>query len=199
VTVEPLDPDRHAEPLFRAMESSPAKIWTYTPYGPFADTANVAATIRSMLQASDWQPYAVVVDRQPLGFATYLRIKPGDGAIEVGGIAFSPPLQRTTAATESLYLLINNAFDLGYRRCEWKCDDLNSASRLAAERLGFRFEGTFVQATHYKGRNRDTAWYAITDREWPRLEAALQAWLSPDNFDPAGQQRNALREYQARI
>jgi RimJ/RimL family protein N-acetyltransferase len=179
------------------MEGSPDAMWTYTPYGPFTDVAAVAGTINAMVEQDDWQPYAVVVDHIPLGFATYLRVKPRDGVIEVGGIAFSPALQRTTAATEALHLLIRNAFDLGYRRCEWKCDDLNSPSRIAAERLGFRYEGTFQQATHYKGRNRDTAWYAITDAEWPPLDTAIRAWLSMDNFEDTGLERASLRSFRS--
>jgi len=193
VTLEPLDAARHAAPLLAALRDAPDSMWTYTPYGPFSDVDDITETIEGLLRPTNWQPYAIVVNGRPLGFATYLRIKPRDGVIELGGIAFSPALQRTTAATESLYLLMEQAFDLGYRRCEWKCDDLNAPSRLAAERLGFRYEGTFRQATHYKGRNRDTAWYAITDAEWPAIGAALSGWLAPENFDETGKQLTALR------
>jgi len=110
----------------------------------------------------------------------------------------SPRLQRTTEATEALYLMIRNAFDIGYRRVEWKCDDLNAPSRVAAERLGFTYEGTFRQATHYKGRNRDTAWYAIIDRDWPVLDEAVRKWLEPGNFDATGAQKSTLREIRER-
>jgi RimJ/RimL family protein N-acetyltransferase len=134
------------------------------------------------------------VEGRPLGFASYLRIRPRDGVIEIGSIAFSPMLQRTTAATEALYLLMRNAFDLGYRRCEWKCDDLNGPSRSAADRLGFTYEGTFRQATHYKGRNRDTAWYAILDNEWPALDGSFRRWLERENFDAEGIQKRPLNE-----
>ncbi|MDH3462829.1 MAG: GNAT family N-acetyltransferase, partial [Acidimicrobiia bacterium] len=127
-----------------------------------------------------------------LGFASYLRIDAPGGVIEVGSIVFSPALQRTRSATEAIYLMIDNAFELGYRRCEWKCDDLNAASRRAAKRFGFRYEGTFLQGTHYKGRSRDTAWYAITDRQWPGLKAAFESWLDPMNFDDTGEQRTTL-------
>ncbi len=155
-----------------------------------------------MVQAIDvivayphWQPYAIVVKGVALGFMSYLRIDPPNGVLEIGSIVLAPELQRTRAATEALYLFIKNAFDLGYRRCEWKCDDLNGPSRTSAERLGFRYEGTFRKATHYKGRNRDTAWYAITDDEWASLDRAFQAWLAVDNFDRTGTQRQPLSTF----
>ena len=194
VTVVPLDPGRDATPLHRAFEDAPGSMWTYLPFGPFQDAADLRQTLERIVRLPDWQPYTVVVDSDPLGFLSYLRINPPDGVIEIGSIAFSPAVQRTTPATESLYLLINNVFNLGYRRCEWKCDDLNTPSRSAGERLGFRYEGTFRQATHYKGRNRDTAWYAITDEEWPHLDRAFLEWLSPDNFDERGRQVRSLVE-----
>ena len=129
-----------------------------------------------------------------VGVASYLRIDPAAGAIEVGHINFSPRLQRTRAATESMYLMMKRVFDeLGYRRYEWKCDSLNAPSRAAALRLGFQFEGVFRQALVYKGRNRDTAWFSILDREWPALAAAFERWLDPANFDEAGRQRERLR------
>ena len=134
-----------------------------------------------------------MVDGAPLGYLSYLRIDPAGGVIEIGSIAFSQRLQRTTPATEALYLLLQTAFDLGYRRCEWKCDCLNAASRAAAERLGFRYEGTFRQATHYKGRNRDTAWFAIIDADWPARQHALATWLDRHNFDQHGRQRAPLK------
>lgn len=194
VRLEPLDPDRHGPGLYEAFTGSPDSLWTYMTYGPFHDYKDLHATLDALMHYPDWVPFAVVVAGDPVGFACYLRIAPGDGTIEIGAITFAPGLQRTTPATEALYLLIRNVFELGYRRCEWKCDDLNQPSRSAAERLGFRYEGTFRQATIYKGRNRDTAWYAITDREWPALESAFKQWLSPENFDDDGTQRRALRE-----
>jgi RimJ/RimL family protein N-acetyltransferase len=127
-----------------------------------------------------------------VGVASYLRIAPASGSIEVGHINFSPRLQQTPAATEAMYLLMKHAFELGYRRYEWKCDALNAPSRAAALRLGLSFEGVFRQATVVKGRNRDTAWYAAIDREWPGLDAAFARWLDPANFDAAGKQRVAL-------
>ena len=127
-----------------------------------------------------------------IGVAAYLRIAPEAGSIEVGHINFSPLLQRTPAATDAMYLMMRQAFELGYRRYEWKCDALNGPSRAAAERLGLTFEGIFRQEVVYKGRNRDSAWYAAIDREWPALKAAFETWLSPENFGPDRQQRQRL-------
>src|SRR5262249_660992 len=125
-------------------------------------------------------------------------IEPVHGVIEVGSITFSPRLKKTRAATESMYLMMRRAFDeLGYRRYEWKCDSLNAPSRAAAERYGFTFEGIFRNAIVYKGRSRDTAWYSITDAEWPCVRAAFEAWLDPANFTEQGQQRRSLRELRA--
>lgn len=194
VSLEPLEPERHAPPLNEAFDDAPNSLWTYMAFGPFDTVTELEATLQSMAETPDWSPYAIVVEGVPLGFASYLRIAPRDGTIEIGSITFAPSLQRTTAATEAIYLLIRNVFELGYRRCEWKCDDLNEASRIAAVRLGFTYEGIFRQATHYKGRNRDTAWYSIIDREWTDLDIAFQAWLSPDNFDAQGRQRRGLSE-----
>jgi RimJ/RimL family protein N-acetyltransferase len=133
-----------------------------------------------------------------VGVASYLRIEPAMGSIEVGHLAYSPALQRHPAATEAMYLMMRHVFDeLGYRRYEWKCDDRNQASRRAALRLGFRFEGIFRQHMVIKGRNRDTAWYAILDSEWPALRAAFERWLDPANFDAAGRQRARLEALRA--
>lgn len=195
VALEPLDWSAHGEQLFEAFSTAPDSLWTYMSFGPFSKISELEAAIESMVSPPDGLPYAIVVDGKPLGFVSYLRIKPAEGVIEIGAITFSPGLQRTTAATEAIYLLIANAFDLGYRRCEWKCDDLNAPSRVAGERLGFTYEGTFRQATHYKGRNRDTAWFAIIDSEWGPLDQAFRTWLSPDNFDEAGTQRQSLRSF----
>jgi RimJ/RimL family protein N-acetyltransferase len=130
-----------------------------------------------------------------VGVASYLRIDAPVGVIEVGHINYAPALQRTAAATEAMYLLMKRVFDeLGYRRYEWKCDALNAPSRAAAERLGFTYEGIFRQATIYKGRNRDTAWYAIIDKDWPKIRAVYEAWLAPGNFDQGGKPRQRLSE-----
>lgn len=198
VTVTPLIWADHGAALFRELAPAPASIWTYMSYGPFNGISQFEEALRVKDVNPDIIPYALVVDGQPLGFACYLRINPEQGVIEVGSIVLSPRLQKTTAATEALYLMIRNAFDIGYRRVEWKCDDLNAPSRAAAERLGFTYEGTFRQAVHYKGRNRDTAWYAIIDRDWPVLDEAFRRWLEPGNFDASGTQKSTLREIRER-
>lgn len=175
--------------------------WTYLPYGPFETFLEYAAWVEQVYAAADPLFFAILTPRvaQPpldvraAGVAAYLRIAPDAGSIEVGHINFSPRLQRTAAATEAMYLMMKHAFERGYRRYEWKCDALNAPSRAAAERLGLQYEGTFRQATVYKGRNRDSAWYAAIDREWPTLRAAFERWLSPENFDANGQQRSKLR------
>lgn len=192
--VEPLVADVHAAGLHDAYAQDDGSMWTYMPYGPFGSAVEYHEWCAAMSGRDDPRFYAVVgADGSPLGVASYLRIEPAMGVIEVGHIAWSPLLQRTTAATEAMYLMMRHVFDdLGYRRYEWKCDALNEPSRRAAERLGFTYEGTFRQALVYKGRNRDTAWYSIVDGEWPRLRAGFEAWLDPGNFDGAGRQRESL-------
>ena len=196
--VEPLDPERHAADLHSANRlDESGEMWTYMPYGPFESLDDYSDWCRSMAVADDPLFYAIVdqASGRALGVASYLRIEPAVGVIEVGHIALSPKLQRTTAATESMYLLMRRAFDeLGYRRYEWKCDALNAPSRRAADRFGFSLEGVFRHATMYKGRNRDTAWYSITDEEWPPLKARFIAWLDESNFSPEGVQRLSLNE-----
>jgi RimJ/RimL family protein N-acetyltransferase len=184
--LEPLDPDRHAAGLFAANAAEErGRSWTYLAYGPFRTRPSYRAWMSTHCLGDDPLFFAII-DRaqgQPVGVASYLRITPDSGSIEVGHIHYSPRLQRRPAATEAMYLLMKGAFELGYRRYEWKCDALNAASRAAARRLGLSFEGVFRQATVYKGRNRDTAWYAAIDTEWPALRAAFLAWLDPGNFD----------------
>lgn len=199
--LEPLDPARHLDDLWRAvrMDTSGA-MWTYLAYGPFASVDDYREWMMASCLGADPLFFAIVerASGRASGLASYLRIAPAVGTIEIGHLQFSPQLQRTTVATEALFLMLRRAFsELGYRRCEWKCDDLNEPSRRAAERLGFRFEGVFRQATVYKGRNRDTAWYAVLDSEWPALEAAFAAWLDPRNFDDQGQQRRSLTSWRA--
>ncbi len=193
--LEPLDADRHAAALFTANAADKlGQSWTYLAYGPFPTLTSYADWMKSYCRGDDPLFFAIVegASGEPRGVASYLRIAPASGSIEVGHIHLSPHLQRTPAATEAMYLLMKRAFELGYRRYEWKCDALNAASRAAAQRLGFSFEGIFRQATVYKGRNRDTAWYAAVDAEWPALREAFLAWLDPGNFDGAGQQRTRL-------
>lgn len=197
--VEPLDAQRHGDDLFEAFaESDDGRIWTYMASGPFADRAAFDRWL-SICQDSEDPFFHSIVDLksgQALGVASFMRMVPEMGVIEVGNISLSPRLQKTAAATEAMYLMMRRAFDeLGYRRYEWKCDSLNAASRRAAERLGFTFEGIFRQAMVYKGRNRDTAWYAITDQDWPTIRQALESWLEPANFDAQGQQKQPLSHF----
>jgi RimJ/RimL family protein N-acetyltransferase len=195
--LEPLDPDRHAEALFAAQAAAAdARSWTYLAYGPFNDLAGYRVWMSSQCLGTDPLFFAIIdaADGQPAGVASYLRIAPASGCIEVGHILYAPRLQRHPAATEAMYLMMQWAFEAGYRRYEWKCDALNTASRSAALRLGLSFEGTFRQATVYKGRNRDTAWYAAIDTDWPALRQAFQTWLAPANFDETGRQRVRLSD-----
>lgn len=193
--VEPLDAGRHAADLHAANSAdAEGRMWTYMAYGPFAGLAEYRAWVEQMSAGVDPLFHAIVdvATGRALGVASYLRIEPAAGSIEVGHLAFAPALQRTPAATEAMFLMMERAFSLGYRRYEWKCNALNAPSRAAAQRLGLSFEGIFRQATVSKGRNRDTAWYAAIDAEWPALMAAFQQWLDPSNFDPAGRQRLRL-------
>lgn len=193
-TLEPLDAERHARSLHDAFALDAAGSgWTYLPYGPFDDCDAYAAWMRMYALGADPLFY-VVEDRRgaPLGIASYLRIEPVHGSIEIGHIHWSPALQRTPAATEAIFLLLEHAFGLGYRRVEWKCDSCNAPSRAAAARFGFRFEGEFRQHMIVKGRNRDTAWFALMDHEWPPLREKYVRWLAAQNFDEHGRQRSRL-------
>lgn len=194
VSVEPLSIARHGPALFEELGTAPESLWTYMTFGPFATAGDFDATLADLSDYPRTIPFVFTVEGRPLGFAVYMRIEPSLGVIEIGSIVLSPHMQRTRAATEALYLMIGNVFDLGYRRCEWKCDDLNARSRSAAERLGFKYEGTFRKAIHYKGRSRDTAWYSIIDAEWPSLDVTFQRWLEPSNFDREGRQVKSLGE-----
>ena len=200
VRLEPLDADRHAAALFEAAQGAGADplVWRYMWDGPFADAAEYASA--SGAQGRRRHRPAVLRDRGstrfggPSGVASYLRIEPAHACIEIGHIWFGGRLQRTTAATEAIFLLLRHAFDdLGNRRVEWKCDAANARSRTAAERFGFTFEGVFRQHMIVKGANRDTAWYALLDAEWPAVRAGFEAWLDPANHDSAGNQLQPLR------
>jgi RimJ/RimL family protein N-acetyltransferase len=198
--VEPLDPARNAAQLFDANSRDvDGRNWTYLSVGPFQSLDDYTRWVAEAAGSSDPQFYAITVDERAVGVAAYLRITPAAGSIEVGHINFSPLLQRTPAATESMFLMMQHAFALGYRRYEWKCDSLNAPSRAAAQRLGFSFEGVFRQALVYKQRNRDTAWYATIDQEWPALRAAFERWLDPSNFDDRGRQRVSLSSLTASL
>ncbi|WP_110666610.1 GNAT family N-acetyltransferase [Salinicola halophilus] len=200
--LEPLDAVRHGPALWRAWQQSDPAIaadddagarWTYLGGRPFDDEAGCLAWLASMSAESDPLAFAIVdADGHALGMAAYLRIDTTNASLEIGHLNFSPELARTALASESLMQLIAHAFALGYRRVEWKCDALNAASRRAAERLGFRFEGVFRQHRVVNGRNRDTAWFSIVDAEWPELRAIQRAWLAPENVDDYGHQRQSL-------
>ncbi|MCP5088283.1 MAG: GNAT family N-acetyltransferase [Rhodobacteraceae bacterium] len=195
--LEPLDADRHTADLYAAnCTDTKGAIWDYMPYGPFSSQASYHKWVRGMAGQDDPFFYAIknLETGRFCGVASYLRIKPAGGSIEVGHINFAPPLQRTKAATEAMYLMMKWAFGAGYRRYEWKCDALNIRSRRAGQRLGLSYEGVFRQATVVKGRNRDTAWLAAIDKEWPALQAAFAAWLAPSNFDADGRQVESLAD-----
>ncbi len=193
--LEALDPGAHAVALHAANAMDlEGRMWTYLPYGPFETLDTYRAWVEEMCRCADPLFFAVVdlATEKAVGVASYLRIDPRNGSIEVGHIGYSPLLQRTAAATEAMYLMMERVFSLGYRRYEWKCHALNAPSRAAAERLGFSFEGVFRQAAVVKGRNRDTAWYAAIDKEWPVLKEGFLRWLHPSNFDAGGRQRARL-------
>ena len=198
VLLRPVDPQADAEPLFAA--SRDPDNWAYLPDGPYESPGELRRMLR-WADGSDDPLYftlATLPGEHPAGIASYLRITPEHGVIEIGHIWFGTPLRRSTAATEAIFLLARHAFDdLGYRRLEWKCDALNAPSRLAADRFGFTFEGVFRKHMVVKGRNRDTAWYAITDDGWPAIRAGFEAWLSPENFNEDGAQRRTLRQLRA--
>ena len=193
--LERLDADRDGQSLFDAYAlDSEGRNWTYLPHGPFENYAEFHIWLSGMAKLDD-PFFFTIIDAESqtsVGIASYLRITPPAGSIEVGHIHYSPLLQRTPAATEAMYLMMGQAFALGYRRYEWKCDALNAPSRMAAQRLGLSYEGVFRQATVYKQRNRDTAWYATIDREWPDLKQAFEQWLDPNNFDNDRNQKTRL-------
>jgi len=200
--LEALEAERHAEALHDANAVDvEGRNWTYLPYGPFDSFANYRAWIEEMSSSNDPLFFAIIDQSTncAVGVASYLRIDPNSGSIEVGHINYSPLLQRTPGATEAMYLMMKNAFELGYRRYEWKCNALNAPSRIAAERLGFSFEGIFRQAAVIKGRNRDTAWYSVIDPEWPALREAFVKWLEPSNFDAKGQQFVSLKTLRSSV
>jgi RimJ/RimL family protein N-acetyltransferase len=182
------------------MEAPDDRDWTYLFDERPERGEEFHSYLEKLVSSEDPLHFAIVESqsKKALGTAALMRIDPAQGSLEVGWITFSPRLKRTAAATESMYLLMRRAFDdLGYRRYEWKCDSLNAPSRAAAERYGFTFEGIFRNATIYKGRSRDTAWYSLTDQEWPQVRSAFEAWLEPSNFDQRGHQKRRLQDFQA--
>jgi RimJ/RimL family protein N-acetyltransferase len=194
--LEPLNTARHARDIYEAQSDDVGGArWTYSFTGPYADFADYEKWARDAQESRDPQYYAIVdaASGRAVGSCSYMRIEPKHGVIEIGGIYFSPRLARTRAATEAMYLLMANVFDLGYRRYEWKCDSCNLPSRAAAARFGFTYEGLFRQAIVNKGRNRDTAWFAVIDHDWNGgLKDAYLRWLDPGNFDADGAQKLKL-------
>jgi RimJ/RimL family protein N-acetyltransferase len=196
VRLEPLDADQHAADLHRAF-SGHDDLWDYMPYGPFVSSGSYYRWVKEMTTKGDDPLFLALRDKgtgQVAGVASFLRIMPEAGSIEVGHICLSPLLQRGLAATEAMFLMMQWAFGAGYRRYEWKCNALNRPSRMAAQRLGFSYEGVFRQHMVIKGRNRDSAWFSVVDTEWPALREAFEAWLLPGNFDSRGRQKERLSD-----
>eukprot|EP01099_Mayorella_cantabrigiensis_P008141 TRINITY_DN7504_c0_g1_i1.p1 TRINITY_DN7504_c0_g1~~TRINITY_DN7504_c0_g1_i1.p1 ORF type:complete len:251 (-),score=60.92 TRINITY_DN7504_c0_g1_i1:129-842(-) len=195
--IEPTDVSRHSEALFQAFELDRSG-WTYLRYGPFDKLSDFQEWLTNVSTLQD-PLFFTVLDAKtmsPVGLASYLRIQPEHGVIEVGHLHFSKHLRRSAAATESMYLMMYRAFEeLGYRRYEWKCDSLNEPSRQAAQRLGFTYEGRFRQDVVVKGRSRDTDWFSIVDHEWPNLKRKFEGWLAEQNFDQNGQQKQPLNAF----
>lgn len=200
VTLVPLRVEHAASLSASLNDAAGEEQWTYMPFPASRTEAEVAAVVTSLLDTVGWVPYAVLnPEGKVIGTATLMRIDPAAGSMEVGCILFGEGLRRVPAGTEAMYLLALHAFELGYRRYEWKCDSLNEPSRRAALRLGFSFEGIFRNALVYKGRNRDTAWFAMTDQDWPVIREAFEKWLAPANFLPDGSQRRSLTELRAAL
>lgn len=196
--IEALSVEKHAEGLLAVYgPDTPREMWTYLFQEPVADREELVSLLNQMLTRKDRFYYAIIdkVTEKALGTFSLMRIDQANRVIEVGAVIFSPALKQTRMGTEAHYLLARYVFEeLNYRRYEWKCDALNLPSRKAAERLGFIYEGTFRQAVIYKGRTRDTDWMSMIDKDWPKVKARFESWLSPDNFDENGQQLKSLRE-----
>jgi len=197
VRLEPLDPSRHTAALYQAGHATEAALqsWEFLPWGPFPNDAAMHAWLRDMAGTLDRVSYAICdqTTGMAVGKAIYLDIQPKAGVTEIGGIWFAPDFARTRGATEALFLMLRYAMDdLGYRRMQWRCNALNTKSRAAARRLGFRFEGIWFNHMIVKGQNRDTAWYSILDTEWLAIRDAMQSWLDPANFDEQGNQKRSL-------
>ncbi|HCP29245.1 GNAT family N-acetyltransferase [Pseudomonas fulva] len=193
IRLEKLEPARHGDDLWEVLQGAAADpaLWDYLPYGPFAERAGFDRWLQANAAGTD-PLFFTVIDRtsgQAQGLLSLMSIVPDHGRIEIGHVAFGAAMQRTPKSTEAVYLLARLAFALGNRRLEWKCNNANARSRRAAERLGFVFEGVFRKHLVVKDHNRDTAWYSITDDEWPQVAAAFERWLSAENQSPAGQLR----------
>ena len=199
VRLERLDPARDADAIFAATQHDPS-IWDYMSNGPFTDAAALRAWMEQAV-ASDAVFYAFLPAEggQAFGYASFMRIDAGNGVVEIGNVVISPAAQRSRAASEALMAMVAWAFAAGYRRVEWKCNARNAASRRAARRYGFAFEGMFRSHMIIKSRNRDTAWFAMIAEDWPQIHQAYQAWLAPENFTVAGQQEASLSALTAPI
>jgi RimJ/RimL family protein N-acetyltransferase len=198
VTLAPLDPKAHGDALYEAIGGEAGdRLWRYLFEGPFPGRAAFEVHLQRIAASEDPLFFAILdpASRSALGYASFLRIEPAHGVIEVGNILYTPRLQQTALATEAMYLMARHIFEgLGYRRYEWKCNALNTPSRRAALRLGFSFEGIFRQHMIVKGRNRDTAWFSMIDSEWPARKANFERWLDPSNFTADGRQKVALSQ-----
>lgn len=194
----PMQFELHAEQLWRLIQQEPdASCWTYLPYGPFASQTIFNEWLKEFLTKDDLLIYTIFSGTKSVGWCALMRADVVSGCIEIGHVYYSVHLRQRYSATEAMYLLMQQVFKLGYRRCEWKCDDLNTPSKKAALRLGFSYEGLFRQAVVVKGRNRNTAWFSIIDNEWPSQKMAMQQWLKLDNFDKNGQQKQSLQQLKA--
>jgi RimJ/RimL family protein N-acetyltransferase len=199
VTLEPLDAERHGRALWEAVRGHD-NVWVWLGDGPFAGEADLCGSLeqKQSAQAAVFLAIIPASTGQAAGYASYMRMEPAHGVVEVGNVLLTPGLQRTRAATEAMYLMARHAFeDLGYRRYEWKCNDRNEPSRRAALRFGFSFEGIFRQHMVVKDMSRDTAWFSMLDHEWPSRKRAFEAWLDPANFDAEGRQRQSLASISA--
>ena len=191
----PLDLKKHSIPLYEAFCKDKDNLnWTYLPYGPFENYEDFKKWLVDFCLTKDPFFFVVVKKDAVVGLASYLRIKPEVGVIEIGHIHFSPLLQKTRASVETIYLMMRRVFDeMGYRRFEWKCDSLNKRSCEAAKKFGFQFEGIFRQLTIYKGRNRDTAWFSVINKDWGKIKQNFEKWLSAENFDEKNKPSLSLR------
>ncbi|MBP4050191.1 GNAT family N-acetyltransferase [Chromobacterium violaceum] len=196
VSLQPLDAPRHGAALFRLFAGDDSH-WEHLPYGPFEDEDAFITWLALTVAQSDTALYVVCAkdSDQALGFLGYRQMVQAHGAIEIGHVNFSPALRRTRLATEAVFLLLKTAFELGYRRCEWRCDSRNAASAAAARRFGFQFEGTLRQAMVVKRRNRDTHVFSMLDGEWDALKPAYAAYLANGNFSADGNQRRPLADF----
>lgn len=196
--LEPLDPVTHGDDLVAAFKTTDPESWTYLFHGPFTDDAGIRGWLANSASAPGFIYYTIIdlATARAAGIASYMRMDPANGAIEVGSIHYSDALKQTRASTEAMFLMMRHVFDdLGYRRYEWKCNDRNAPSRRAALRLGFTFEGVFRQHMIVKSRSRDTAWFSMLDREWPARRAAFEGWLGMENFDAEGRQKRRLQDF----